>query len=97
MTTDGSLVIERSKVNDSGTFDCVAINEGGVAIATISIQVYGRPTPPEYMTTPTDLRVTSGSDFMLPCQPDRSTNEKVNLQWLLNGEPLINMSAIIHV
>ena len=43
ITTNGSLVIERSKVDHSGEYDCVAVSEEGVLRATISIDVQPRP------------------------------------------------------
>ena len=43
VTTNGSLVIERSKVDHSGEYDCVAVSEGGVLRATISIDIQSRP------------------------------------------------------
>ena len=36
-------MINRSKVEDSGEYDCVAINEEGVVMATISIEIESRP------------------------------------------------------
>ena len=43
VTTNGSLVIERSKVAHSGEYDCVAVGEDGVLRATISIDIQPRP------------------------------------------------------
>ena len=46
VTTNGSLVIERSKVSDSGEYDCVAVGEEGVLTATISMAILPRPGLP---------------------------------------------------
>ena len=46
VTTNGTLVIERSKVSDSGEYDCVAVGEEGVLTATISMAILPRPGLP---------------------------------------------------
>ena len=43
ITTNGSLVIERSKVRDSAEYECVAVSEEGVLTATITVLVHPRP------------------------------------------------------
>jgi hemicentin len=87
VTTNGSLVIERSKVDHSGEYDCVAVSEDGVLRATISIDIQSRSGPPDLLTSPRDIRVPVGSGFVLPCQPD-GVREVTTLSWLLNGNPL---------
>ena len=41
--TNGTLIIQRSKVDHSGEYSCVAVSEKGFAMATIYIQVLVRP------------------------------------------------------
>ena len=41
--TNGTLIIQRSKVDHLGEYSCVAVSEKGVAMATIYIQVLVRP------------------------------------------------------
>ena len=50
-----------------------------------------RAGPPEFVMSPSDLRVTSGTDVVLPCQPHRPTNENLSLTWLKDGRPLLEV------
>lgn len=43
IATNGSLIIQRPKVNHSGTYNCMAVSEKGVAMATIYIEILTRP------------------------------------------------------
>jgi hypothetical protein len=87
IAANGSLIIQRSKVGDSGVYDCVAVSEEGILTATILVEVQSRPGPPNFLTSPTDIRVMSGTDFVLPCQPEVA-NEMPSQTWLFDGQPL---------
>ena len=43
IATNGTLTIQRSKVEHSGEYDCLAVNEKGIAMATINIKINSRP------------------------------------------------------
>ena len=44
IATNGSLIIQRSRVKHSGTYDCMAVSGKGVSMATIFIQILTRPS-----------------------------------------------------
>lgn len=94
---NGSLFFLRvattKKVNDAGTYWCVAFNAAGATRsrnATIQVAYIGD----EFLESPKSvINVIAEDSLILPCRPPRGT-PKPQLIWLRNGEPLHNSSRV---
>lgn len=87
----GNLVISRIQKFDAGTYLCrVNKSSGGALEKVINVDVF---EPPSIETAPTDQTATEGSTVVFKCRPQGSPKQgspKPSIQWLFNGELIIN-------
>ncbi|XP_067672270.1 protein sidekick-2-like isoform X1 [Haliotis asinina] len=63
---NGTLVIERIDLPDSGVFQCIARNGAGEVSASTWLKV--NSSPPRFVTSPLDLTVVETNEARFPCE-----------------------------
>ncbi|XP_021050559.1 hemicentin-2 [Mus pahari] len=80
---NGSLTILRTKMDDAGRYQCLAMNEMGTVKRVVTLVLQSAPV---FQVEPRDVTVKSGVDVELRC---RATGEPVpTVEWLRAGRPL---------
>ncbi|XP_066569261.1 hemicentin-1 isoform X1 [Amia ocellicauda] len=81
--SDGSLQIDRTRLEDAGTYVCIAVNVAGSANITITLEIH---IPPVISPGPSHYIINEGVAITLSC--DASGVPKPTVVWSKGREPL---------
>ncbi|XP_061890734.1 papilin-like [Entelurus aequoreus] len=79
--SDGALLVEPIRSEDSGVYTCTASTRRQLEQRRVQVRVQGDPVT----TAPTDIRVPEGTAAQLPCVV---SGDHVSIGWSRNGVPV---------
>ncbi|CAB0041624.1 unnamed protein product [Trichogramma brassicae] len=93
MQEDGSLVIKKLKMEDSGMFQCLALNDAGEASSYTWLKA--KTSVPIMEVIPKNVTVLDGKDAILPCRAIAAPAP--NVTWFYNDKTPLEIAGRVQV
>uniref|UniRef100_A0A5K3EWA9 Down syndrome cell adhesion molecule-like protein Dscam2 n=1 Tax=Mesocestoides corti TaxID=53468 RepID=A0A5K3EWA9_MESCO len=83
------LIIPRVTFEHAGLYSCKTVNKPGVNSMIVSASFkLNVDSIPQFKVRPVDTTVAIGGSAELRCEPWETGGSKVNVSWLMNGQPI---------